>query len=153
ILHRKVKGYKSGAGRGELNVLMDWVTSTGTILLHENTQFVFRAGPNLRAVDCITTLTAAGEKVVFNDDKEGLIGMRVARQLEQPADKAEVFTDSSGKATSVPVLNNAGVTGLYRSSEGLTGDAVWGTRGRWTMLSGKIGDEPVTIAILDHPGN
>jgi Family of unknown function (DUF6807) len=53
----------------------------------------------------------------------------------------------------VPVLDNTGVTGLYTSSEGLTGDHVWGTRGRWCMLAGKIGAEPVTIAILDHPSN
>src|SRR5262249_17832715 len=26
-------------------------------------------------------------------------------------------------------------------------------RGRWTMLTGKIGDEAVTIAMLDHPKN
>ena len=46
--------------------------------------------------------------------------------------------------TKVPVLDNTGVTGLYTSSEGLKGDAVWGTRGRWCMLGGKIGAEPVT---------
>jgi Methane oxygenase PmoA len=51
------------------------------------------------------------------------------------------------------VLNNAGVTGSYTSSEGLTGDAVWGTRGKWTMLSGTVGSEPVMIAMLDHPSN
>ena len=51
------------------------------------------------------------------------------------------------------MLDNTGVTGLYTSSEGLKGDAVWGTRGRWCMLAGKIGAEPVTIAILDHPSN
>ena len=31
--------------------------------------------------------------------------------------------------------------------------SAWGTRGRWCMLSGRVGDEPVTIAILDHPAN
>ena len=79
--------------------------------------------------------------------------MRVARGLEQPGDKPEVFTDASGKATAVPVLDNTGVTGQYISSEGLKGDAVWGTRGRWTMLRGAVDAEPVTLAILDHPSN
>jgi hypothetical protein len=45
------------------------------------------------------------------------------------------------------------VSGRYVSSEGKQGDAVWGTRGRWTMLTGRIGNEPVTLAILDHPKN
>ena len=79
--------------------------------------------------------------------------MRVARGLEQPADKPEVFTDASGKATAVPVLDNTGVTGKYISSEGKEGDAVWGTRGKWTMLGGTVDGEPMTLAILDHPSN
>jgi hypothetical protein len=53
----------------------------------------------------------------------------------------------------VPVLNNEGVTGSYTSSEGLKGDKVWGTRGKWAMLSGTVEGEPVTVAILDHPSN
>jgi hypothetical protein len=153
ILHRKIKSHKNGSGRGELEVVMEWVTATGKPILREDTEFIFRAGPDMRTIDRITTLTALDERVVFTDDKEGVIGMRVARQLEQPSDKPEVFTDSSGKATRVAVMNNAGVNGLYRSSEGRTGDQVWGTRGRWTTLTGKIGEEAVTLAILDHEGN
>jgi hypothetical protein len=53
----------------------------------------------------------------------------------------------------VPVLDNTGVTGSYTSSEGWTGDAVWATRGKWTMLTGRIENEPITLAILDHPSN
>ena len=104
-------------------------------------------------VDRITTLTALGEAVSFTDNKEGVLGLRVARGLEQPSKTPEVFTDASGRPTSVPVLNNEGVVGSYRSSEGLEGDAVWGTRGRWTMLTGVVENEPVTLAILDHPRN
>ena len=91
--------------------------------------------------------------VSFKDNKEGTIGMRVARQLEQPADKPEVFTDSSGKATKTAVLDNTGVTGLYTSSEGLKGDAVWGTRGRWVVLNGTVDHEQVALLMLDHPSN
>src|SRR4029450_1083889 len=81
------------------------------------------------------------------------MGLRVTRALELPADKAETFTDASGKATAVPVLDNTGVTGKYVSSEGKEGDAVWSTRARWTLLGGSINGEPVTLAILDHPSN
>ena len=42
---------------------------------------------------------------------------------------------------------------MYLSSEGLKGDAVWGTRGRWVILSGTVDQGPVTLAILDHPKN
>jgi hypothetical protein len=39
------------------------------------------------------------------------------------------------------------------SSEGKEGDAVWSTRGKWTLLGGIVNGEPVTLAILDHPSN
>ena len=122
-------------------------------LLRETTRFIFRGAGDARSIERITTLTALGHPVVFRDNKEGSLGLRVTRELEQPADKPEQFTDASGKVSKVPVLDNTGVTGLYTSSEGLKGDAVWSTRGRWCMLAGKIGAEPVTIAILDHPSN
>ncbi len=153
ILHRRVTKTAGGMGRGELGVAMDWVDASGKPLLREEATFIFRAGNGIRTVDRITRLTALEKQVNFDDNKEGVIGMRMARELEQPATKPEVFTDSSGKPTAVPVLNNEGVTGLYHSSEGKTGDDVWGTRGRWTALSGTLGAEEVTVAILDHTGN
>jgi methane monooxygenase PmoA-like len=153
ILHRRVVSAKSGADAGELTVEMDWVKPDGTPLLREHTQFVFRGGADSRTIDRITTLTALGERVVFKDNKEAFIGMRVARGLEQPDQKPQVFTDASGKPSAAKVVDNTGVTGEYVSSEGLKGDAVWGTRGRWALLGGTVDGEPVTLAILDHPGN
>jgi hypothetical protein len=153
ILHRRIVEAKGGDDRGELVVEMDWVGPDGKPILQERTQFVFRGTADSRSIDRITTLTALENKAVFNDNKEGVIGMRVARGLEQPADKPEVFTDASGHATSVPVLDNTGVTGQYTSSEGLKGDAVWGTRGRWSILTGTVDSEPVTLVMLDHPSN
>ena len=153
IHQQKVTHAKSGADRGELTVETAWMTPDNKQLIKETTQFVFRGTADARTIDRVTTLTALDQKVVFKDSKEGFLGMRMTRALEQPADKAEVFTDASGKATPVPALDNKGVTGKYLSSEGKEGDAVWSTRGRWTMLSGKIGDEALTIAILDHPKN
>ena len=125
----------------------------GKTLLRENTTFVFAGDKGTRTIDRVTTLTALDQKVVFTDNKEGVFGMRVTRALEQPGTKPEIFTDASGKATKVPVLDNKGVTGEYVSSEGLKGDAVWGTRGHWTLLGGRIDEQPVTVAILDHPKN
>ena len=152
IVHEAVRGTKSGDGEGSLDVSAKWVTPQGKTLLKEDTRFVFHAGPNLRGIDRITTLTAV-DSVTFPDAKDGMLGLRVVRALEQPSTTAEVFTDASGKATAVPVLDNTGVTGRYRSSEGLEGDSVWATRGRWALLSGTVENEAVTIAILDHPKN
>jgi Methane oxygenase PmoA len=153
IFHRRIVSAKSGASRGELVTEMDWVMPTGKTILHERAVFAFAGDSTARRIERISTLTALDERVVFADAKDGMLGMRVARQLEQPSNEPQVYTDIAGRATSVPVMDNTGVTGEYTSSEGKKGDAVWSTRGRWTMLTGKIGDEAVTLAILDHPKN
>ena len=153
IVHREIRRAASGAGAGELETSSDWVDHQGRVLLLEDTRFVFRADGDLRAVDRITTLTAANGPVSFTDNKEGVLGLRVHRALEQPSTQADVFLDAAGRPTPVARMDTTGVTGRYRSSEGIEGDSVWGTRGRWTMLSGVVDGEPVTVAILDHPSN
>ena len=153
IVHRAIKKTMSGKDRGELTVAADWVLHDGSTILREDTQFIFRAAPEMRAVDRITTWSALDKRVVFNDTKEGAFAIRVARALEHPSKEAETFLDAKGNPTKVPKLDNTGVTGLYRSSEGKTGDDVWGTRARWVMLTGTVENEPVTLAILDHPKN
>jgi len=153
IRHARIVKAEGGAGSGTLITESNWTNARGEVLLHERTTYVFRGDDESRTVDRQTTLTAAGQRVVFNDNKEGVFGLRVARQLELPSKTAEVFTDASGRPTTVPALDNKGVTGMYTSSEGKKGDDVWGTRGRWTMLTGRVGERPVTVAILDHPSN
>jgi hypothetical protein len=123
------------------------------VLLKEHTKYVFRGTTTTRTIDRITALTAGTKRVPLPDNKEGVLGLRVTRALEHPSDKPEVFTDAAGNPTPVAKLDNTGVTGRYLTSEGKTGDAAWGTRGRWCVLSGTVGTEPVTIAILDHPSN
>ena len=69
-------------------------------------------------------------------------------------DEAGVFTDAAGSVDRrSPRSTTTGVNGDYLTSEGKQGGAAWGTRGKWTTLTGKVDDEPVTIAIFDHPGN
>ena len=153
IVHQSVVSAKGGSQQGELDVETDWVTFDKTVLLKEHTHFVFRGGPGFRSVDRITTLRALDRKVDFKDEKDGVLGLRLVRALEIPSDKPEVYTDASGRPTTVAKLDNTGVNGTYLTSEGKKGDAAWGTRGRWCNLSGLVGDEPVTITILDHPAN
>src|SRR5947209_418494 len=153
IFHRKLVSSKSGADRGELVTEMDWVMPGGKTILHERARFVFAGDAAARRIERVSTLTALDERVVFADAKDGMLGMRVARQLEQPSKEPQVYTDIAGRATTVPAMDNTGVTGEYTSSEGKKGDAVWSTRGRWTMLTGRIADEAITLAILDHPKN
>jgi len=153
IKHVSVNNMTADNDKAELEVTMDWQKPDGTNLLKEETKYIFTGEGDERAIELITKLTALDEDVSFMDNKEGLLGIRLARELEHPSDKPEKFTDANGIATDVAQMNNEGVTGKYRSSEGIEGDSVWATRGRWVNLNGKIGDEPVSLVILDNPGN
>jgi len=153
IKHDTVLAIKNGNNAAQLTVAANWLNDAGTVLLKEQTTFIFSGKGADRSIERITTLTAASNDVLFNDNKEGLIGLRVARQLEHPGKQAEIFTDASGTATKVPQINNDGVTGHYLSSNQKEGDAVWGTRGGWVSLRATIGTEPVSVLIMDNPKN
>lgn len=153
IKHVAVEKIKASNKNAELAVLKDWQSPDGKSLLKEYTQYVFSEEGQQRSIEMTTKLTALDEDVFFSDNKEGLIGIRIARELEHPSDKPEIFTDANGIPTTVSKLDNDKVTGKYRSSEGIEGDEVWGTRGKWVNLIGKIGNEPVSLLILDNPKN
>src|SRR5258708_1830235 len=151
--HRLIVAATSGHDEGRLRVAIEWARADGTVLLDEDTTFVFRRAGQGRSVDRVTRLTARGVPVALDDNKEGFFGMRVARSLEQPSKEPLTLTDGSGRPTTLEAVDNAGVTGHYRTSEGKEGDAAWGTRARWVALSGTVGDEDATVAMLDHPRN
>jgi Methane oxygenase PmoA len=153
IVHRAVKAAKSGASEGVLEVESDWVMPDGSVILKEHTRLLFRGTATSRTIDRVTTLTAGDKRADMGDNKEGVLGLRVTRALEEPSNKPEVFTDAAGRPTSVPTMDNKGVNGVYLTSEGRKGAEAWGTRGKWCTLSGAVGEEQVSIAILDYPGN
>lgn len=153
IEQRRILAASSGSNKGELEVEADWNGPSGTPMLREHTLYVFFGGSDSRTIERVTTLTAVDRKVTFVDDKEGLLGMRVTRALELPSATPETFTDASGRATRIEALNNSIATGDYLTSEGKRGNAVWGSRGRWCELSGRLNSEAVTLLILDHPKN
>ncbi len=157
ILQTKIVSTKSGADRGELVVESVWVTGDDKQIISQNTRYIFSQRNHVRIIDQVVTLKAL-DRVVFNDDKEGVLGIRVAHWLESPEEKGGIFMDANGNPTKVDAAPSdaAGVvpaSGEYLTSEGIKGEAAWGTRGRWCSLTGHTGDHTVTIAILDHPNN
>ena len=155
ILETKILSAKSGPDRGELVVKSVWITGTNQKLIEETTHYTFAHHNRTRVIDQLVTLKAL-DHVVFHDDKEGLLGLRVARWLESPEEKGGIFMDPHGNPTQVaaaPADASNPPTGVYLTSEGVKGPAVWGTRGRWCSLTGHTGSHSATIAIFDHPGN
>ena len=152
IKHTGITSMKGGK-KGELVVTADWIDKDGKLTLKEVTTYTFSGKGDTRMVDRSTTLTAVNGEVSMPDIKDGMYAIRVARELELPSNKPEIFTDASGIATKVPVMNNTGITGNYRNSNGIEGENVWAKRAIWCNLTGKIKDEDISVAIIDHPKN
>jgi hypothetical protein len=138
--------------KGELVTSSEWVDVDNKVLLKEESTFIFSGSANLRTIERTTRLTAIQE-VTFNENKEGLLGLRVDRAFEEPATKPEKFLDSNGIETEVPALNNEGVNGVYRNAEGLKGGDVWSKRTPWVALRAVKEGEVLTIVILDNLKN
>jgi hypothetical protein len=152
IVFKRIVSTKSNAHSGELVVEETWITGENKPILEQTTRYIFSSDMHSRIIDQVIELKALS-RVVFHDDKEGLLGMRVAHWLESPEEKGGVFMDASGRPTKVDATDTSGVTGEYHTSEGIKGEAVWATRGRWCSLTGHTHDHTVTIAIFDHPKN
>jgi hypothetical protein len=152
IKHREILEAKSGQKEGVLVTSSDWVDYAGIILLKDKTTYVFSGEGNRRIIRRTTVLTAQ-VPVVFTDNKEGLIGLRVDRAFEEPSNTPEIFLDAGGNPTEVPVMNNEGVNGVYRNSEGFQKGDVWGKPARWVCLSATKNGKDISIAIIDHKKN
>jgi hypothetical protein len=153
IRHLTIERLKEGQGEGLLAVKASWDDPAGEEILSEETEFHFISDGKILCIDRITRLTALDETVKMKDTKEGMFAIRVARQLELPSEDNVSLLDSSGKPGPEKASENRGVTGNYRSSEGVTGLDVWGTRARWMDLYGSIENEPISVVICDHPKN
>jgi hypothetical protein len=139
--------------KGQLTTQSKWVDYKGEILLLEKTTYRFGSEKNdIRTIERITELTAQ-QKVIFTENKEGLLGLRVDRAFEEPSLKAEKYLDSNGNMTETPVLNSEGVNGVYRNAEGLKGGEVWGKRSKWVALRANKDGEIITIVIMDNKNN
>ena len=153
VKHLSVEKMSGGTNEGVMITSESWLDPTGKELLSEKTEYHFIANGSTRIIDRITTLSATGNAVIFKDTKEGMFGIRVARQLELPSKENAALIDALGKPSTIKASSNIGVTGNYRSSEGVVGEAVWSTRAKWMDLFGSIGNEKISIVVCDHPKN
>ena len=152
IVVKQIVSTKSGE-QGILEIVSNWDDNKDNTLLVEKTKYVFSGDKNSRTIDHIAILTAVNGPVTFNDNKEGMFAIRVDRAFEMPTTQPATFTDAQGNATTVRSTDNTGVTGMYTSSSGKTGDAVWSTTNDWVLLSGTKDNVLITMGIFDHPKN
>ncbi len=153
IKHVKILSSEGKKDKASLEALSHWVDMEGNVLIEEKTKFVFSKTGNDFIIDRSSTLEAKAPEVIFKDVKDGMIAIRVSRQLEMPSKEASKFVDIHGEVTTVAPMDDGTVTGMYVNKEGVTGDDVWGKRSPWVTLNGKKDGETISIVIVDHPQN
>lgn len=150
IKFRKIVSQKPA--KGTLVTSADWVDVNDRVLLNEETTFFFKGANNFRCIERTSKLTAR-QTVTLEENKEGLIGLRIDRAFEEPSQKPDKFLDANGNVTEVPMMNNEGVNGVYRNAEGIKGGDVWSKRSAWVALRAVKEGEVITIAIIDNKNN
>jgi hypothetical protein len=147
----KILNTKNGP-TGMLSYHANWVNQAKEVLVEETTTFEFSGTPGQRIIDRTTTLKANTE-AKFTDHKDGLLGLRLAHELQIATQEDQKFSDDKGIVTVVKGGTDKLANGNYLTSEGKEGDAAWSTRGVWCMAYGKMGNQTISIGIVDHPKN
>ena len=142
----------AGGKTGVLAYHANWTNQQKDIILEETTRFEFSGNKNQRIIDRVTTLKANVD-AVFKDAKDGMLGLRLAHELQMPTTEDQKFTDDKGNVTIVKGGTDHIANGNYITSAGKTGNDAWSTRGVWCKVYGKMGADSVSIAIIDHPKN
>lgn len=153
ILLESIDEMSGGDREGKLVTTASWNDSLGNRLLTENTTYFFLCKDSIRIIDRIVVLTAGEIAVSMPDTKEGMFGIRVARELELPDQGEGILYSADGKPERVKEMDNAAISGDYLSSTGQTGMDVWGSRAGWMSLWGNIRGENISVVICDHPEN
>ena len=142
----------SNGDKGILSYHANWVNQKNEVLLEETTTFEFTGTAHRRIIDRSTTLKANTD-ILFTDAKDGMLGLRVAHELQIPSMTDQKFTDNKGNVTIVKKSADSVASGNYLTSEGRQGDDAWSTRAIWCKMYGKMGNDSISIVIIDHPAN
>jgi len=142
----------TGGVTGTLAYHANWTNQQKDVILEETTRFEFSGDANRRIIDRTTTLKADMD-AIFNDAKDGMLGLRLAHELQMPTKDDQKFTDNKGNVTVVKGGTDNIPNGNYLTSEGKTGNDAWSTRGVWCKVYGKMGADSISIAMIDHPEN
>ncbi|MEI9893840.1 MAG: PmoA family protein [Chthoniobacter sp.] len=142
IVHDSFVEVKSGDDRGSLHDKNKWVVDgTGELVATDERTITFYKGQDGPMIDFDITIKAADKDVVFGDDKDGAMAIRVPETMR--VDKPKV----KGEKT-VPKGDGHIIT-----SEGKKDLEAWGTRGNWCDYYGPVEGKTAGIAMFDNPQN
>ena len=128
IQHRRFIRNEGGE-EAILTSINDWIAPNEQVLCEEFRTLTFRAGAGWHAIDFDIEIKAKASRVIFNDTREGGLGIRVATSISpSKSQQAQLVT-----------------------SEGHRGDSAWGKQASWVDFNGPIAGKTVGIAVFNHP--
>ena len=128
---KKMLETKGGAKSGTIKASFEGFNPSNKLLMTEMRTITFYSDPQLRIIDYeITIDPVPGQKLTFQDTKEGTFGMRLATALSE--DKGGKMVNAEGKETE---------------------KNVWGKRSPWVDYYGQLDGQTVGVAIMDNPKN
>lgn len=142
IVHDSFTELKSGRDQAAIRAKNKWVADDGgeVICTDERTMRFYNSKQG-RLLDFDITITAGKKDVVFGDDKDGAMAIRVAEtmRLEKPKQKGEKKAPAG--------------EGHIVMSNGKRDAEAWGTRAEWCDFFGPVEGKTVGVAMFDHPTN
>lgn len=142
IIHEKFLEVKGGADQGSIRTRNKWALDEGgEIICHDERTVRIHRVKDGRLLDFDITIYAAEKDVVFGDDKDGAMAIRVAETMRVEKHKAK------GEKKAPPG------EGHILNSEGHKDGDAWGKRAKWCDYFGPVQGRTVGVAIFDHPSN
>jgi hypothetical protein len=125
---RSLDEARGGPDAGALQATFDLIAPIG-VLGREVQRYRFSGDDDTRIIDCQFSLVAIDKPLVIGDTKEGTFAIRVVKALDSPPARMVNADDATGEKN------------------------IWGKQSAWVDYSGRVADEDVGVAVLDHPGN
>jgi hypothetical protein len=141
-IHDDFLEVKSGEEQGVLRARNKWVLdASGELVCTDVRTLTFHKGTDGPLIDFDITITAGDKEVVFGDDKDGAMSIRVPESMRVEKAKAK------GEKTPQPG------DGHIVTSAGQKDVPAWGTRADWCDYYGPDEGKTAGVAIFDHPAN
>jgi hypothetical protein len=144
----------AGGKVGEITSENEWIGGDGEAVCSDVRTLRFSGDGRAKIVDWDITLKATHGDVVFGDDKDGFMAVRVAESMRalKPAVKGQKPQPGGGHivmSTGVRDDGESVVAAKLAKREAQT----WGKRADWVYYYGPVDGKTVGIAILDNPAN
>lgn len=142
MIHDGFAEVKSGEDQGFLRAKNKWIIDgTNELVGTDERTITFYKGKDGPMIDFAITIKAGDKEMVFGDDKDGAMAIRVpeSMRVDKPRPKGEKITPKGD--------------GHIVTSEGKKDLDAWGTRANWCDYWGPVEGKTAGVAMFDNPEN